>query len=110
MKKTYVVPGCPLAGVSVINPKTLFLAMAEVEELVPQDSAPQEPAPQEPVPQDFSSDAKAFARLCPDNELPSSFAPLHHSFAFESHKRSNLHYLDEVRGFLTSSTLRQNVS
>jgi len=101
--------------VSVINPKKLFLAMAEVEELVPQElapqePAPQEPAPQEPVPQDFSYDAKAFARLCPDNELPSSFAPLHHSFAFESHKRSNLHYLDEVRGFLTSSTLRQNVS
>ena len=64
-----------------------------------EDPAPQEPAPQEPAPQDFSYDVKAFARLCPDNELPSSFAPLHHSFAFESHKRSNLHYLDEVSDF-----------
>ena len=87
--------------------------MADREEPVPQEPAPQEPAPQEPAPQepvplDFSYDAKAFARLCPDNELPSSFAPLHHSFAFESHKRSNLHYLDEVRDFLTSSTPRQN--
>ena len=26
-------------------------------------------------------------------QLPASFAPLYHSFAFESHKKTNLHYL-----------------
>ena len=51
----------------------------------------------EPLPEDFYYDAKTFAREPPAVELPSSFAPLYHSFAFESHKRCNLHYLDEVR-------------
>ena len=49
------------------------------------------------LPDDFYYDAKQFAREPPAIELPSSFAPLYHSFAFESHKRTNLHYLDEVR-------------
>ena len=44
---------------------------------------------------DYYYDAKTFAREPPASELPASFAPLHHSFAFESHKRANLHYLDE---------------
>lgn len=48
------------------------------------------------LPSDFSYDQKTFAREPPPHELPPSFAPLYHSFAFESHKRSNLHYLDEV--------------
>ena len=56
-----------------------------------------DPEAEAELPQDFAYDTKAFARVCPDHELPASFAPLHHSFAFESHKRSNLHYLDEVR-------------
>ena len=43
----------------------------------------------------FAYDPKAFAREEQPHELPASFAPLYHSFAFESHKRSNLHYLDE---------------
>jgi len=47
------------------------------------------------LPSDFSYDQKTFAREPPPHELPPSFAPLYHSFAFESHKRSNLHYLDE---------------
>ena len=52
----------------------------------------------EPLPDDFFYDAKNYAREPPACELPASFAPLYHSFAFESHKRSNLHYLDDVRG------------
>ena len=49
------------------------------------------------LPEDFYYDAKTFARELPETELPASYAPLYHSFAFESNKRSNLHYLDEVR-------------
>lgn len=48
-----------------------------------------------PLPDDFFYDAKTFAREPPAHELPASFAPLYHSFAFESNKRYNLHYLDE---------------
>ena len=40
-------------------------------------------------------DAASFAREPDVHELPPSFAPLYHSFAFESGKRSNLHYLDD---------------
>ena len=50
-----------------------------------------------PLPDDYYYDAKTFAREPPPIELPASFAPLYHSFAFESHKRQNLHYLDDVR-------------
>ena len=49
----------------------------------------------EPLPDDYYYDAKTFAREPPPTELPASFAPLYHSFAFESAKRSNLYYLDE---------------
>ena len=49
----------------------------------------------DPLPENFSYDPKAFAREEQPHELPASFAPLYHSFAFESNKRSNLHYLDE---------------
>ena len=56
----------------------------------------------EPLPDDYYYDAKTFARELPETELPASFAPLYHSFAFESNKRSNLHYLDEVRHTLGS--------
>ena len=41
-------------------------------------------------------EASSYAREPSVHELPPSFAPLYHSFAFESGKRSNLHYLDEV--------------
>ena len=50
----------------------------------------------DPLPENFSYDPKTFAREEQPHELPASFAPLYHSFAFESNKRSNLHYLDEV--------------
>ncbi|KAL1522827.1 hypothetical protein AB1Y20_017796 [Prymnesium parvum] len=50
---------------------------------------------QEALPEDFYYDTAAFARELADRELPQSFAPLHHSFAFESGKRQNLHYLDD---------------
>ena len=49
----------------------------------------------EALPADFFYDAQNFARELAVEELPQSFAPLHHSFAFESTKRNNLHYLDE---------------
>ena len=47
------------------------------------------------LPDDFFYDLKSFERETPTSELPSSFAAPYHSFAFESAKRSNLHYLDE---------------
>eukprot|EP00966_Prymnesium_polylepis_P249511 5768573-Prymnesium_polylepis.1 len=50
---------------------------------------------QESLPADFHYDTKTFARVADDQELPPSFAPLHHSFAFESAKRMNLAYLDD---------------
>lgn len=59
----------------------------------------------EPLPDDFYYDAKTFAREPPASELPASFAPLYHSFAFESHKRANLHYLDEVRAAPTAGKM-----
>ena len=50
--------------------------------------------------ENYFYDAKTFAREPPANELPASFSPLFHSFAFESNKRQNLHYLDEVNKIL----------
>ena len=47
------------------------------------------------LPDDFFYDLKSFERETPSSELPASFATPYHSFAFESSKRSNLHYLDE---------------
>ena len=47
------------------------------------------------LPDDFFYDLKSFERETPTSELPSSFAAPYHSFAFESAKRSNLHYLNE---------------
>ena len=47
------------------------------------------------LPDDFFYDLKSFERETPTSELPSSFAAPYHSFAFESAKRANLHYLDE---------------
>ena len=49
----------------------------------------------EGLPPDFHYDGKAFAREPDEHELPPSYAPLHHSFAFESAKLQNLHYLDD---------------
>ena len=47
------------------------------------------------LPDDFFYDLKSFERETPTSELPSTFAAPYHSFAFESAKRSNLHYLDD---------------
>ena len=44
---------------------------------------------------DFFYDLAEFERETPTSELPSSFAAPYHSFAFESAKRANLHYLDD---------------
>lgn len=52
-------------------------------------------AKQDVLPADFFYEASNFARELSTDELPLSFAPLYHSFAFESAKRNNLHYLDE---------------
>ena len=49
------------------------------------------------LPDDYFYDKTEFAREPPPTELPSSFAPFYHSFAFESHKLANLFYLDDVR-------------
>ena len=51
---------------------------------------------EEGLPDDFFYELKSFAKEPGPAELPQSFAPLHHSFAFESGKLQNLHYLDDV--------------
>lgn len=50
---------------------------------------------EEGLPIDFYYDTHTFARELVEHELPQSYAPLHHSFAFESARRQNLHYLDD---------------
>ena len=61
------------------------------------------------LPEDFFYDKSEFAREPPPTELPSSFAPFHHSFAFESHKLANLHYLDDVRRAALRWIARTNI-